>query len=264
MCLIGLALVERGVGEGMHTSRERRHGLAVAAPPPVAARQIAADQVERVVSLRTRLATFQPVGDERAARRRTGAPSRRVAHIGQHADAAMLRQRHPGAARRQVAPAEQPGRACRRAPPIERRGRPVEELVAVGGDDEREARVRVEPWPKVRRLSTALEHALRGDEADLVARLFSLLGERSVAADADLPETGIGLERERMLSPIFITTPDGRYGTRCSTVILGERGDAGWQLKIIERTHDRNGKATHDRHVTLTHWPQPGHRPPVN
>jgi uncharacterized protein with NRDE domain len=120
-----------------------------------------------------------------------------------------------------------------------------------------------EPWPKVQRLSAALEHALRGDEAGLETRLFSLLGDRSQAADADLPDTGIGLERERMLSPIFITTPDGRYGTRCSTVILGERDDAGWQLKIIERTHDCSGEATHDRRVTLTHWPRPGHRPPV-
>ena len=121
-----------------------------------------------------------------------------------------------------------------------------------------------EPWPKVQRLSTALEHALRGDDAGLVVRLFSLLGERSVAADADLPETGIGIDGERMLSPIFITTPDGRYGTRCSTVVLGLRHNEGWHLNVIERTHDRDGNATQQRQVTLQHWPQPGHRPPVN
>ena len=116
---------------------------------------------------------------------------------------------------------------------------------------------------KVQRLSAALEHALRGDDTGLEARLFALLGERSEAADADLPDTGIGIDRERMLSPIFITTPDGRYGTRCSTLVVGERDDTGWQLKIIERTYDCNGKTTNDRHVTLAQWPQPGHRPPV-
>lgn len=120
-----------------------------------------------------------------------------------------------------------------------------------------------EPWPKVQRLSAALDHALRGD-AGLEARLFSLLGDSSVADDADLPDTGVGLDRERMLSPIFITTPDGRYGTRCSTLILGERGRQGWRMEVIERTFDRSGDATQERRVTLANWPQSGQRPPVN
>ncbi len=120
-----------------------------------------------------------------------------------------------------------------------------------------------EPWPKVRRLSAALAHALHGGDASLEARLFALLGERSVAADAELPDTGIGLARERALSPIFITTPDGRYGTRCSTVVLGERCDDGWQLDVVERTHDPAGALTQQRRVTLQRWPRPGHRPPV-
>lgn len=121
-----------------------------------------------------------------------------------------------------------------------------------------------EPWPKVQRLSAALDHALRGDDASLVTRLFALLGDRSAAADADLPDTGVGLDRERMLSPIFIATPDGRYGTRCSTLILGERQRQGWRLNVIERTFDRSGAATQERRVTLANWPQPGHRPFVS
>jgi uncharacterized protein with NRDE domain len=121
-----------------------------------------------------------------------------------------------------------------------------------------------DPWPKVRRLSAAMEGALHGDDAGLEARLFALLGERHVAADADLPDTGIGIERERLLSPIFITTADGRYGTRCSTVVLGRRGDDGWQLNVIERTHDSTGQMAQERRVTLHHWPQPGQRPPIS
>jgi uncharacterized protein with NRDE domain len=121
-----------------------------------------------------------------------------------------------------------------------------------------------EPWPKVQRLSAALAQTLHGDDAGLEARLFSLLGDRSVAADADLPDTGIGLTRERLLSPIFIATPDGRYGTRCSTVVLGERQRERWRLTVIERTHDRNGATTQDRRVTLDPWPHPGHRPAVS
>jgi len=121
-----------------------------------------------------------------------------------------------------------------------------------------------EPWPKVQRLSAALEGALRGNDAGLVTRLFKLLADRSVAADADLPDTGIGLERERLLSPIFIATPDGTYGTRCSTVVLGERLPTGWRLQVIERTHDRYCATAHERRVTLADWPQPGLRPPVS
>lgn len=121
-----------------------------------------------------------------------------------------------------------------------------------------------EPWPKVRRSAAALESALRGDDSALETRLFSLLDDRSVAADADLPQTGVGLERERMLSPIFIMTPEGRYGTRCSTVMLGEREATGWRLHVIERTHDRYGETVQTRRVTLDRWPRSGHRPAVS
>ena len=62
--------------------------------------------------------------------------------------------------------------------------------------------------------------------------MFDLLADRQLADDADLPDTGIGLERERALSPLFITTPD--YGTRSSTVLLIE--DSGGTT-LHERTH---------------------------
>jgi uncharacterized protein with NRDE domain len=120
-----------------------------------------------------------------------------------------------------------------------------------------------EPWPKVQRLSAALAQALRGDDAGLEARLFALLEDRQIAADAELPDTGIGLPRERLLSAIFITLPDGRYGTRCSTVVLGQRRDDGWQLDVIERTHEPSGAPARQRRVRLQRWPRPGHRPPI-
>jgi uncharacterized protein with NRDE domain len=121
-----------------------------------------------------------------------------------------------------------------------------------------------EPWPKVRRLTQAMADALRGDNDTLTDRLFALLADRSAASDADLPDTGIGVERERMLSPIFIATPEGRYGTRCSTIVLGERVHEHWRLSVVERTHDRYGSTMQVRCVTLDPWPQPGHRPAVS
>ena len=46
---------------------------------------------------------------------------------------------------------------------------------------------------------------------------FELLSDESLADDTDLPDTGIGKSREKLLSAIFIKTPI--YGTRCSTVL---------------------------------------------
>ena len=49
--------------------------------------------------------------------------------------------------------------------------------------------------------------------------LFSnILKDTTVAQDDDLPDTGIGIEHERLLSPMFIKSP--LYGTRSSIVIM--------------------------------------------
>ena len=48
--------------------------------------------------------------------------------------------------------------------------------------------------------------------------LFEILQNRALAKDEDLPETGVGLERERILSSMFIETPI--YGTRSSSIVL--------------------------------------------
>jgi uncharacterized protein with NRDE domain len=75
------------------------------------------------------------------------------------------------------------------------------------------------PWPKVTRgkkqFETLLSHAFTTEQ------LFEFLYDDRRAADAELPETGIGLERERALSSMFIKTDN--YGSRCSTVILVDR-----------------------------------------
>lgn len=78
------------------------------------------------------------------------------------------------------------------------------------------------PWPKLARTKAAFTDILRAAPAPDVEALFDALGDRSIALDAELPDTGIGLERERFLSSAFIVGLT--YGTRSSTVmILGER-----------------------------------------
>jgi uncharacterized protein with NRDE domain len=124
-----------------------------------------------------------------------------------------------------------------------------------------------EPWPKVQQLSTQLRHALDGrdDDRQLVERLFALLADDRIAPDEALPDTGVGLERERRLSPAFIRWPEAGYGTRCSTVVFGSIDGAGrWCVQVHERTHDRTGRATALRRVTLDAWSHDAARAPID
>lgn len=74
------------------------------------------------------------------------------------------------------------------------------------------------PWPKVTRGKRLLSKLLSDQKAPSTDVLFNLLADRTIPDDKRLPDTGIGLEWERMLSPIFITSEV--YGTRSSTLIM--------------------------------------------
>jgi uncharacterized protein with NRDE domain len=77
------------------------------------------------------------------------------------------------------------------------------------------------PWPKVERGKHALGELLAAEKDPSPEALLTLLASRSRPPDESLPETGVGLEWERVLSPLFIESP--AYGTRCSTVLLVDR-----------------------------------------
>ena len=77
------------------------------------------------------------------------------------------------------------------------------------------------PWPKITRSKRGVEGLLDAAEPALVAGLFDLLADRSEAPDHELPDTGVGLSRERQLSAVFINGE--RYGTRASTVVLVDK-----------------------------------------
>jgi uncharacterized protein with NRDE domain len=85
------------------------------------------------------------------------------------------------------------------------------------------------PWPKVARGKQRLQAAL-ADEPDAEA-LLDLLHDREPATESELPDTGIGLEFERVLSPALIVSP--QYGTRASTAVLFA-GDG--SVSFVERT----------------------------
>ncbi len=73
------------------------------------------------------------------------------------------------------------------------------------------------PWPKIRLGKARFSGILERDQDDL-EEYFEILADRNLASDSELPDTGIGYEKEKLLSSIFIETPI--YGTRSSTVVI--------------------------------------------
>jgi uncharacterized protein with NRDE domain len=113
------------------------------------------------------------------------------------------------------------------------------------------------PWPKVDALKSRLRNALISEESvdALAARLFAALADRTLAPDEALPDTGIALDRERLLSAAFIRTPDMSYGTRCSTLIITERVNRHLVTHVLERSFSAHGDMALLRRSTLRHWP---------
>jgi uncharacterized protein with NRDE domain len=116
------------------------------------------------------------------------------------------------------------------------------------------------PWPKVQGLKSAMSAALVAatGAADLEARLFAALADRSPVPDDALPDTGVGLARERWLAPAFIRAPDAGYGTRCSTLLVVERDGDRTGARMVERQFDGEGRAVAQRAVTFERWPLAG------
>jgi uncharacterized protein with NRDE domain len=90
------------------------------------------------------------------------------------------------------------------------------------------------PWPK-------LQHAKQGLQNDMPAAhpemLLTLLADPTPAEDEDLPQTGIDLTSERLLSSIFIAS--ATYGTRASTALIV---NADGSRLLAERSFGSNGR----------------------
>ena len=102
-----------------------------------------------------------------------------------------------------------------------------------------------EPWPKVEGLKSGFAEVLSRPgwrSGDLMA----LLGDQRPAPDEDLPDTGVGLEQERIYSPAFVT--GAHYGTRSSTVLIV---DAGGRVDFTEQSYDPGGRAGSRAHFSF-------------
>ena len=105
-----------------------------------------------------------------------------------------------------------------------------------------------DPWPKMGRLSSALDETLQQPQLNS-DDLLGLLTSEQKADDHELPSTGVEKLLEKQLSSIFIHLPV--YGTRCSTAIIV---DTEGQLQFHERSFNNRGKASGDARHSLA-WP---------
>ena len=71
------------------------------------------------------------------------------------------------------------------------------------------------PWPKLIKAKAALTEVLDDPQPQA---LLALLGDPQTAPFGDLPDTGVGLATESLLSSVFIASPT--YGTRASTALI--------------------------------------------
>ena len=103
------------------------------------------------------------------------------------------------------------------------------------------------PWPKVSAAKAGLATLLRetpaapdpAHMAPLAARMMDLMRDSTPYADDLLPDTGIPLARERLISAAFIRDP--LYGTRSTSVLLRRRDGLSW---FAERSFNPQGALT--------------------
>ncbi|GHM99434.1 hypothetical protein WSM22_09240 [Cytophagales bacterium WSM2-2] len=88
------------------------------------------------------------------------------------------------------------------------------------------------PWPKVSKGKEQMKTLFAQPEID-AEKILEALRDEHQAPDSQLPDTGVGLERERMLSAMFIKSPN--YGSRCSTIVTISQQN---KIEFTERVYN--------------------------
>lgn len=90
------------------------------------------------------------------------------------------------------------------------------------------------PWPKVVKGREMLHEQVKNNNYIKPSSLFRITSNAEKAPDELLPNTGVGIELERILSPLFITS--SHYGTRSSTILLVDKEN---NVTFHERTYQQ-------------------------
>ncbi|AQS40602.1 hypothetical protein Sps_05539 [Shewanella psychrophila] len=92
-------------------------------------------------------------------------------------------------------------------------------------------------WPKMSRGTQALQASISSCEEPDIDTLLTIMKDETRAEDTELPQTGIGLEWERLLSSIYIKHEE--YGTRSTSIMLQD--NAG-NSRFVEVRYDGKGR----------------------
>jgi uncharacterized protein with NRDE domain len=77
------------------------------------------------------------------------------------------------------------------------------------------------PWPKVKSSLEGFKSLIANRDGFILSELEAVMQSQDMPPDHQLPDTGVGLEWERLLAPIFISS--ALYGTRCSSFLTIDR-----------------------------------------
>ena len=102
------------------------------------------------------------------------------------------------------------------------------------------------PWPKVEKSKRQLQNLIEQKNIH-PWEILNLLDDTSLAKDEELPDTGVGLELERMLSPIFIKSKE--YGTRSSTILTVDKNN---NVRFVEKAYFANSGRFSNRDFSFT------------
>jgi uncharacterized protein with NRDE domain len=102
-------------------------------------------------------------------------------------------------------------------------------------------------WPKIIRAKKALVELIESDQSSDHEAMLAIMCDTYLPKDDFLPDTGIGIEWERRLAPIFIKADE--YGTRCSTVLSIDKNN---KVSFSERSYDSHGHIDLTKHFEFT------------
>ena len=93
------------------------------------------------------------------------------------------------------------------------------------------------PWPKLLRSKAAVEAIVASRDVNETA-LFRILSDTTRAPVREVEANGLPFETAHALSAPFVVLPD--YGTRSSTVVIGDGSDS---FRLAERSFTADGRA---------------------
>jgi uncharacterized protein with NRDE domain len=104
-------------------------------------------------------------------------------------------------------------------------------------------------WPKMKLGKNQLTNAISNREEHPlnIETLFSLMQNNQQAEAENLPNTGVPLNWEQLLSSIFIISPD--YGTRTTNIITQDNEG---NISVYDRSYNTQGNSIKDQYFSIT------------